>query len=103
MILDFSSRTLIILYVTIVWMQGIYFTAFTNPFTISITDALIVIGFNILCVWAITTDVLKTVSNLPEKPRSSYMGLGSTMNEHMWGMFYDYKVIVERHDRKRFV
>lgn len=103
MILDFSSRSLIILYLTIVWIQGIYFTAFKNPFTIKAPDAILLAALNILCIWMIKSNVLKGTTNLPEKPKSEYLGLGSTMNEHIWSMFYDYKVIVERHDRKQFV
>jgi hypothetical protein len=35
-----------------------------------------------------------------EKPKTPYLGIGSSMDEYMWSMFYDYKIIVERFDRK---
>ena len=57
MILDFSSRSLIILYLTIVWIQGIYFTAFKNPFTIKAPDAILLAALNILCIWMIKSHV----------------------------------------------
>lgn len=105
MLISSSSQSLVLLFLCIVIIEYIYFIGMNKFMTMSSLDIFIIVIFNLLFIYIITSDILDNLRyiNLPEKPKGQYLGLGSNLQEYIWGMFYDYKVIVNRHDRKEMV
>lgn len=100
-----SSQSVVLLFLVVVALEFIYFVGMRNFMGISNIDILVIVIFNGVFLFFITSNILDDYkySNLPEKPKSHYVGLGGSMQEYIWGMFYDYKVIVDRHNRDRLV
>jgi hypothetical protein len=105
MLFSATSQSLTILFLCVLTIQFIYFIGMDNFMNLNLIDTVIIIMFNLIFLWLITSSALDRFKymNLPEKPKSHYIGIGGNMNEFIWGMFYDYKVIVDRHDRDRLL
>uniref|UniRef100_A0A6C0CU75 Uncharacterized protein n=1 Tax=viral metagenome TaxID=1070528 RepID=A0A6C0CU75_9ZZZZ len=105
MLINASSQSIVLLFLCVVIIEFIYFVGMKNFLGMSQIDVFMIIVFNGLFLFIITSNILDhfKYANLPEKPKSHYIGIGGSMYEYIWGMFYDYKVIVDRHDRDRLV
>lgn len=105
MLISASSQSIVLLFLCIVSIEFIYFVGMKNFLGMSMIDIFVIVLFNGLFLFVITSNILDEFkyTNLPEKPKSHYIGLGGSMQEFVWSMFYDYKVIVDRHDRNRLV
>ena len=105
MLISGSSKSFVFFYLIIVFIEFVYFVVMGKFSDMKPMDIIVVVIFNTLFIYILTSSVLDDFryTNLPKKPKSTYLGIGGSMDEYIWGMFYDYKVIVDRHDRDRML
>ena len=105
MLISGSSKSFVFFYLIIVFIEFVYFVVMGKFSDMKPMDIIVVVIFNTLFIYILTSSVLYDFryTNFPKKPKSTYLGIGGSMDEYIWGMFYDYKVIVDRHDRDRML
>lgn len=94
-----DTTVLSLFFFIIVFLEIVYFHGMKNYNNMTIFDMLFVLAFNIGFIVLISYDVPQLHN--PEKPRSEFIALGSSLQDTSWALFYDYHVIVDRFDRNK--
>lgn len=96
-----STVVLVILYGIILAIQLIYFSVPGRYVSMSLLDYAVVLIFNLFCLAIVIFDIPTAYDS--NKPKSPFIGIGQSLDEYIWSVYYDYKSIVPKKERKNYV
>lgn len=99
MIIGLNNQVSILCFAIVIVFELFYFSVLRGFSEMTLFDFVVVVSFNI-CLFVLIVYGVPSSSYNTEKPKTEYVGIGGSMDEFIWGIYYDYKVIVERYDRK---
>lgn len=101
MIVGLNQQAISLLFVIFIFCQIVYFFGMTNFQNMTLFDSMFVIVLNLLFIVVFVYGV-PNIDN-EEKPRSPFIAVGSSMYDSIYALHYDYKIIVDRFDRKNIL
>ena len=92
MLNTYDKRLFVLLMIILLILQIIYMT--TNPF-----DLLLIFGIDLLIFYTVWVFILDKITVYADKPKSEYIGFGTTMNDAVYGSKYRYDLIVDNKNK----
>ena len=89
MLNTYEKRLFVLLMISVLILQVLYMTS--NPF-----DLFLVIGIDVLIFFSVWIIVLDKITVYPDKPKSDYIGYGTSMYDAVYGRKYRYDLIVDQ-------
>lgn len=97
MVIGYTTEATTIILCILIFIEVLYFYGMQNFQYMTLLDIIIVGCLNLGLIMLITYDLPSSYN--PKKPKSPFISVGSSMDESIWALWYDYSTIVDRFDR----